>query len=408
MKKIIIIDTSYTLTDFINRGSLNVVYARDLNKYFEKVYNVHPLADLTNKKLKLNKKYYKFTKLNNIHYFYEFICSENKTFSFFNPFKFIYFQSKMVFNLIKLIKAENINFIKSGDTLYAGFIGLILSKCTNKRLFIRVGSNNDKIRLEINRPIQKKFYRNILIEKLFEKIIVKNASHLFPANFDNEKYVNSIYKCLNKSTVIRYGPLINDCHYQNPQKRVVSEISLKQLVSEGQKIIVFISRLEKEKLIYDVVNVFKKLLLKHHNIKLFIIGEGSEKGNLIKYIDKHKINNNVILTGEKKQQWISEILSISSLVLSPHTGRALCEAALAGSLIVAYDIDWQAEIIKHNINGFLVEYKNVEKMYYYSNQILSNHNQYSNLRINLRNKALKILNKEKSTKDEIKVYNQFI
>ena len=114
------------------------------------------------------------------------------------------------------------------------------------------------------------------------------------------------------------------------------------------------------------------------------------------------------MTGEKKQQWISEILSISSLVLSPHTGRALCEAALAGSLIVAYDIDWQAEIIEHNINGFLVEYKNVEKMYYYSNQILSNHNQYSNLRINLRNKALKILNKEKSTKDEIKVYNQFI
>ena len=47
-------------------------------------------------------------------------------------------------------------------------------------------------------------------------------------------------------------------------------------------------------------------------------------------------------------------------------------------------------------------------MYYYSNQILSNHNQYLNLRINLRNKALKILNKEKSTKDEIKVYNQFI
>ena len=114
-------------------------------------------------------------------------------------------------------------------------------------------------------------------------------------------------------------------------------------------------------MIYDVVNVFKKLILKHHNIKLFIIGDGSEKGNLIKYIDKYKINNNVILTGEKNQKWISEILSISSLVLSPHTGRALCEAALAGSLIVAYDIDWQAEIIEHNINGFLVEYKNVEK-----------------------------------------------
>ena len=138
MKKIIIIDTSYTLTDFINRGSLNVVYARDLNKYFEKVYNVHPLADLTNKNLKLNKKYYKFSKLNKkFIIFMNLFAVKIRHLVFLIHLNLFIFNQKMVFNLIKLIKAENINFVKSGDTLYAGFIGLILSKCTNKRLFLK-------------------------------------------------------------------------------------------------------------------------------------------------------------------------------------------------------------------------------------------------------------------------------
>tara|TARA_B100000575_G_C23143020_1_gene665816 strand:+ start:1454 stop:2680 length:1227 start_codon:yes stop_codon:yes gene_type:complete len=408
MKKIIIIDTSYTLTDFENRGSLNVIYARDLGKYFEKVYSIHPLADLTNKKLILNKKYYKFTKLNNIHYFYEFSCNEFKKFRFLNPFIFIYFQSKMIFKIIRLINDEKINFIKGGDSLYAGLIALILSKITKKNLFIRVGSNNNKIRHEIKKPIQKKFYQFIFIERFFEKIIVKHSSHIFPANYDNEKYINSIYKCSHKSTVIRYGPLINDCHYIDPRKRVVNSKLINEIISNNEKLLIFISRLEKEKLIFDVVDVFKKLSENHNNIKLIIIGDGSQKNNLKKCISKYNLDKKIVLVGEKKQIWISEILSVCTLVLSPHTGRALCEASLAGSLIVAYDIDWQSEIIEHYKSGFLVEYKNIDKMFYYSNQILNNYKKYSTLGFNLRNKALEILDKEKSTKDEINVYNKFI
>ena len=68
----------------------------------------------------------------------------------------------------------------------------------------------------------------------------------------------------------------------------------------------------------------------------------------------------------KNQDWIYEMLTITTLVISPHTGRALCEAALAGSLIVAYDIDWQKEIIIHNQTGMLTEYKNIKQLFDFS------------------------------------------
>ena len=106
-----------------------------------------------------------------------------------------------------------------------------------------------------------------------------------------------------------------------------------------------IARLEKEKLVEDVINVFQKLSKRKNDINLYIIGDGSLKHQLLKQINQNNLTDKAFIMSNKNQDWIYEMLTITTLVISPHTGRALCEAALAGSLIVAYDIDWQKEII---------------------------------------------------------------
>ena len=406
MKKLIFIDTSYTLKEFENRKSLNVVFARDLLNYFDKVYNVHPLSDLTNKNISLNNIYYNSYQINNTHYFLEFITGANKTFSFLKSFSFIYYQVKMLIKLYYIIREENIDFIKTGDALYAGLVGLILSKITKKKLFVRIGSNNDKLRLEIKKPMQKKFFRFIFIEKYFETLVIKNAYHLFPANIDNGNYINSLYSCKNKSTVIRYGSLINDCHFIPPYKREIYSNIISETYNNNFKIIVCISRLEKEKLVLDVIDVFSRIHNHDKKIKLFIIGEGSQRNEIENFINIKGIFEHVILTGEKDQLWISQIISLSSLILSPHTGRALCEASLGGSIVVGYNIDWQSEIIKNNVDGILVEYKNKDQLYQMSKKVIQNVDNYKYLGNNLRNKAIELLDKKKSINDEIKVYKQ--
>ena len=361
--KIIVVDTSYNLNEFYKRGSLNVITARDLSNYFKNVYNVHPLSDLTNEKLVLNKSFYNYKKLNSTHSFYQFISGKNKKLFFFNLIFFVFFQLKMIFFLSKLIKEYKINFIKAGDCLYAGLIGLILSKLTNRKLIIRIGSNNDKIRFETQRPIQKKFFRYIVVERFFEKLVIKNSYHILPANINNGLYANSLYPCLNKSTVIRYGPLINDCHFQLPYKRIINNNLISENFNNNFKIIVCVSRLEKEKLVNHAIEVFSKLLDIDQYLKLFIVGDGSQKQMLENLVKIKNIKDKVFFTGDKDQLWISELFTLSSLVLSPHTGRALCEAALAGTNVVGYNIDWQSEIIENNYNGYLVDYKDIESLY---------------------------------------------
>ena len=124
MQKLLFVDTSYNFNEIKKRNSLNVILSRDLDSFFERVISVHPVANLTNKKLFLDNSFYKKNIINNNHIFYEF-SSGKKTFFIFEYFSFFFNQIRMIIYLSSLIKKENINCIKSGDINYAGLISFI-------------------------------------------------------------------------------------------------------------------------------------------------------------------------------------------------------------------------------------------------------------------------------------------
>ena len=406
MPKLLFIDSSYNFREITKRNSINIILARDLNSYFDRVISVHPAANLTNNQLFLDNSYYKKNIINDNHVFYEFSAGKKNKFFIFEYFSFIFHQLKMILFLIKIIKKEKVNFIKCGDINYAGLLALILSKITRVKFYARVGSNNNKIREEINRPLQQKFFKKIFIEKYFEGLILKNCSHVFPANNDNANFVNSYIKNTKKITVIRYGPLINDCHYIERKNRIVNDSNLLKYKNKNSLTVTCISRLEEVKKVDHVIKVFSNLLEINKDIILILVGEGSLKAQYINMVNNLNISDNVYFVGDKNQYWISELLSFTDLVLSPHTGRALCEAALAGCNIAGYDIDWQSEIITNKKNGFLVKYGDIDKLFYYANELLINQKKYENFSVNIREKALKILDKKKNIADEVIIFNK--
>ncbi len=66
--------------------------------------------------------------------------------------------------------------------------------------------------------------------------------------------------------------------------------------------------------------------------------------------------------GNISQSKLCSILPICSVYLSPLTGGALIEAALASLPIVAYDRDWQKDFIGENEGGIVVEFKDWQAM----------------------------------------------
>ena len=70
--KLLVIDTSYNLEAIREKKLYEAIFSRDLNGFFDKVWSVHPFADIT--KLSYTKNNYgkiEISKLNDNHYFIE-------------------------------------------------------------------------------------------------------------------------------------------------------------------------------------------------------------------------------------------------------------------------------------------------------------------------------------------------
>jgi glycosyltransferase involved in cell wall biosynthesis len=141
---------------------------------------------------------------------------------------------------------------------------------------------------------------------------------------------------------------------------------------ESQQFLLYVGRLEPVKHPDDVLKVFSELRRRGHKLHLLMVGDGQMRNKLTNFANELGLSNCVIFCGNQNQSFLASIFPLAAVVLSPHTGRALSEAALAGAKIVAYDIDWQGEMIESGVTGELVQHKDWMQMANAAEKILKN------------------------------------
>ena len=119
-------------------------------------------------------------------------------------------------------------------------------------------------------------------------------------------------------------------------------------------------RIKKAERVIDLVAIMKNLNDK--SIKLLVVGTGSLEKRIKEISQIESLDKQILLVGEKDQNWLSKCLPNCSCFIATHTGRALAEASFAGLPVAGYDIDWHSEIIENNVNGFLVPQGNKKKL----------------------------------------------
>ena len=120
-----------------------------------------------------------------------------------------------------------------------------------------------------------------------------------------------------------------------------------------------VGRLSEEKGYIDLLKIINKVKDKYPDWHLDIIGDGSEKENLRKYIKNNKLNSYVTLHGFIDKDYIDEMLNKSSIYLmTSHTesfGIVLIEAMSHGVPCIAFDsAEGAREIIRNGYNGYLI------------------------------------------------------
>ena len=127
-----------------------------------------------------------------------------------------------------------------------------------------------------------------------------------------------------------------------------------------------VARLETRKGHKLLIDAFEKVIKERKGcpLKLLIVGEGEERGNLENYVKEANLEKKVIFTGYRED--VEELMALMDIFvltsLREGLPRVLVQAAAVGMPSVAFNVDGVPEIIKDNYNGFLVKVKDVEQL----------------------------------------------
>ena len=159
---------------------------------------------------------------------------------------------------------------------------------------------------------------------------------------------------------------------------------------KDEKVLLFVGRLGLEKsvdfLIENHVNI---------NAKLLIVGDGPERSNLEKLVNKLKLNERVVFVGKVPLKDIGLYYKLGDIFVTASKtetqGLTVIEALAASLPVVAINDESFIEPIKNNYNGYLFNNKN--EYINYINDLISNQKKLTKLSNNAYESSLNFSNK---------------
>lgn len=334
-----------TLMKHISERELEpAICARDLSGYFSTVFTVHPFAPED-----------KVLKLDSRNLVYEFTVKPLGLPSWLNWLNYFIAQVRLIKLLYALIKRERVCAIKAHDPYLIGLDGVILSVLTGRPLVVFILSNYD-LTHKATGQLGFSPFRLRCIEKILERIVFRSAKMVWAGNENNKEFAISNGARPEKCHTVR---TIGICDYHFEPLRTRSNLK-RSMGLQNQKVLLYVGRLSAEKYPEDVIRCAASLSSWRDDFKLLIAGDGVMASDL-KLLARHLgIFNRIVFMGFQTQQRVKDLLFSADVILSPLSGSALVEAALSGTCIVAYDIEWHTEIIRHGFSGLLVKYRDYE------------------------------------------------
>lgn len=131
---------------------------------------------------------------------------------------------------------------------------------------------------------------------------------------------------------------------------------------DGKTNILFVGRLDKRKGIEYLLKAYRRLVKVEREIRLIIVGDGSQKKKAVNYVKKERLKE-VFFLGTVLNQELPAYYASADIFCSPAThgesfGVVLLEAMATGLPVVAFDNQGYRSLLPKHAQGFLVFNKN--------------------------------------------------
>jgi glycosyltransferase involved in cell wall biosynthesis len=145
---------------------------------------------------------------------------------------------------------------------------------------------------------------------------------------------------------------------------------------DGPRKLLFLSRIVKEKGIYETIDAFKLIRTKHPDVELIVAGDGEELSKVKQYVKEHDIAK-VNFTGYVRGDFKKKLFEIASIFVFPTffgEGMPVCvvEAMAFGLPVISRSEGGVADFFENGKHGFVSESKDPSVFANLTDSLLSN------------------------------------
>jgi glycosyltransferase involved in cell wall biosynthesis len=398
-----VLDGAYTLRTVHERGIRGSLLARNLGGYFRHVWSVHPLvgADPSQPEPELPH-IPRVTPLGPDHTVIEAAISRWRPDSALPKASFAAAQGQLLLLLDELLSDELVTVIRAGDPYYLGLLGLLLARLHGRALAVRVNGNYDEIYEALGTLAYPRIFRTRRVEKLVDRLVLSRADIVFGANQNNLEFAVANGADPQMAFVSPYGNLIADVHFSDPATRA------RPAHFPSGPTLLYVGRREPVKYPQDVIGLLAQLTPTHPELHAVLIGEGSMTDQLRDQAARLHLSDRVHLLPSWDQTRLAQAYAAADVVVAPHMGRALVEAALSATPIVAYDNEWHGELIEDGVTGYLVPFRDVEALAARVSHVLQHPEEGGAIGVRARAQAEEQMDPERLQREEITAYQRLL
>ena len=131
---------------------------------------------------------------------------------------------------------------------------------------------------------------------------------------------------------------------------------LLQAFPQTGRVILLWSRLGPEKYVSEALEAFIDLAVTHLDVSLVTIGDGTMLAALESRAQAAGLANRALFLGHRDHGFIRSASVCADVALVPYGGSSLVEAVLLDLPVVAFDVEWHAELIRNQETGFLADF----------------------------------------------------
>ncbi len=252
--------------------------------------------------------------------------------------------------LLQICRRSQVDVIRGRNAFSASLFGLMASRILGVPFVISLGAETNRMANEQLGawPVMNSRWLSCRVEET----VLRGANRVLVPNETVRQYVLRLRV---RPDRIRLVPLRVRPEFFTPAAADPDFLRRYGLDPQAP-VVLYVGRLDLDK---DVLSLFDAIGLIHqrHPATQFVfLGDGPNRQRIEERLAREPWRGRTFLLGFQPTPVVRSFLSVATVVWIPKAGFALMEAAAAGATVVAYDIEWQRELIVDRENGRLVPY----------------------------------------------------